>query len=302
MKNIQKFSTNNLRNAEDFGFMKRILATAEGLTEEADVAVVNVFKAAVTAFDEALKASATSAYTETIEAADKKVDTAWRGISNTAKAQENHPTAEVASAAKEVVAIIKKYGNVTDMAYNEEYGNIHNALQDFETLGTAKQKLCFIDAWVTELQTRYDEFIAAQKSRTDETAAKETGAVKKARTKCDETFKVLANYINSMVSVKGSSTYATAIDSINVIIDEAQAVLASRATRNGTSKPSSGSSSSKNDDDEEDNSSSTDGNNSGSSSSGDNSGSSSSGDNSGSSSSGSGSSSSGDDDKELTLG
>lgn len=232
MKNIQSFNVAKLRIAEDYGFMKRIQTATELLTGEADAGVVTMFKAAVTAFDGALKASQASAYTEAMTTADELTDKAWRGLTATAKAQLEHPAAESAAAAKEAVAILKKYGDVTAKPYNEEYGNIPNALQDFTELGEEKQKLCYIDAWVAELKKRSDEFLAAQAQRTEEQGAKVQGAVKTARTACDEAYLTLVSYVNAMTAVSGETAYSDFIDNVNVVVDEAKATLAARDTRN----------------------------------------------------------------------
>lgn len=246
MKKIQSFNVAKLRIAEDYGFMQRVQTATAKLTGDADAGVVTMFKAAVTAFDEALKASQASAFTEAMTTADELADTAWRSITATAKAQLPHPVAEARSAAQEAVVILKKYGDVTAMPYNEEYGNIPNALQDFAAMGVEKQKLCYIDAWVEELQKRYDEFTAAQAQRTEEQGAKVQGIVKTSRTACDESFRTLVSYVNAMVAVSGETAYADFIDNVNVIIDEAKATLAARATRSGGSSSSSSTSTSGN--------------------------------------------------------
>jgi len=231
MKQIKSIDTSRFRTEEDFGFQKQILAEAETLTSATDKAMVDAYKSTVTAFDEALKASSASAFTPALEEADAKADTAWRGITATVKAQLQHPTEAVRDAATEAYAIVKKYGDVTAMPYNEEYGSLHNALQDFTTLGTEKQKLTFIDAWVTELQTRYDEFVSIREQRTAETGAKVQGIVKQSRTDCDEAYKTLVSCVNALAILQGETAYATFIDNVNVIIDKAKSTLAARKTR-----------------------------------------------------------------------
>jgi len=236
MKQIKSFNVAKLRIAEDYGFQKRVETAAAALTGEADAGVVTMFKAAVTAFDGALKSSQASEFTEAMTEADALTDKAWRYLTATAKAQLEHPAEESRQAAAEAAAILKKYGDVTAMPYNEEYGNIPNALQDFDAMGADKQKLCYIDAWVAELKKRSDEFLAAQSSRTTEQAAKEQGIVKQTRTACDESFRTLTSYVNAMAAVNGEAAYATFIDDTNKIIDEAKATLAARETRNAAKK------------------------------------------------------------------
>jgi len=287
MNKIITIRIGNLRNAEDFGLMQRIAAITNLLTDTADKAVVDSFNAAVTAFDEALKASQASEFSEAVAAADELADKAWRAISNTLKIEVDHPSEDVRSAATKGLAIVKKYGDITGKAYDEEYGNMYNALQDFTEMGTDKQKLCYIDAWVTELQTRYDEFIAARKSRNAEDAEKTLGLVKLRRQQCDEEFQKLRNYVNVMVTVKGEDAYDSFINNINSILAESKQTLAARSTRKTGTSSASGSG--------RPTASDTDSSSGGSSSSSGGSGSSSSGSGSSSGSTDSGSSSGGDE-------
>lgn len=217
--------------AEFFGFMERVEAYAESLTGDAEKQVVAAFTAAVAALDEALKASGGSTLSAAVTEADEKADTAWRAISAIAKVQVENPAEAVGAAAEEIVAVWRKYGDVTEMAYDEEYGNLHNALQDFATLGTDKQSLVHVDDWVAELQTRYDEFTAARKARDEEQGAKVTGIAKQRRQECDEAYRTLVSAVNALVILNGETAYATFIDNVNVAIDESKAKLSARATR-----------------------------------------------------------------------
>ena len=58
MNKIKEFNIARLRIEEDFGFQKRIEAETALLTVEADKPMVDSYKAALTAFDDALKGSA----------------------------------------------------------------------------------------------------------------------------------------------------------------------------------------------------------------------------------------------------
>jgi len=231
MKKIQSFSPKNLRNEEDFGFQKQILAETESLTAETDKQMVATYKAAVDGLDAALQVAQGSSLTAALTEADQRADEAWSGLNATVKAQLGHPVEANREAAEEAAAILKKYGNPTSLPYNEEYGSLHNLLQDLTAFGTDKQKLCYIDAWVTELQTRYDEFTALRGERTAEEGAKVQGAVKTARTACDEAYKTLVACVNALAILQGETAYATFIDNVNVIIDDAKSTLAARKTR-----------------------------------------------------------------------
>lgn len=181
MKKISSFEIGKLRMAEDLGFQQRVEANLNKLTGEAEKTVVAAYKAAIVDFDDALKESQGSEQTAVMVEADALADTAWRAINAIAKVQLNNPSADVQAAASEVLAIWRKYGDVTMMPYDEEYGNLHNARQDFTELGTEKQALVHVDDWVAELATRCDEFIAARNARDTENSAKMQGIAKQTR-------------------------------------------------------------------------------------------------------------------------
>lgn len=236
MKKIKNIDLTKLRVQEDFGFQKQVLAEADKLTAETDKQMVATYKAAVEAFDAALKESAGSALTASLTEADQKADEAWSGLHNTVKTQLGHPTEAVRIAAETVWAALKKYGNVTSLPYNEEYGKLHNLLQDLTTIGTETLAKCYADSWATELQTRYDEFVSIREQRTAEEGTKEVGIVKTSRTACDEAYKTLVSCVNALAILQGETNYATFIENVNVIIDDAKSTLAARKTRNAAKK------------------------------------------------------------------
>jgi hypothetical protein len=55
--------------------------------------------------------------------------------------------------------------------------------------------------------------------------------VKQTRNDADDAFRTLAERVNALALVNGEDAYATFIDHVNVIIDQANAVLAGRSTR-----------------------------------------------------------------------
>lgn len=205
---IQNFNIARLRTEEDFGFQKRIEAETALLTVETDQAMVTTYKAALTAFDDALKGNSRNPHSPAVTQAD-----------------------ELADAAAEAYALITKYGVPTSMPYNEEYGRLHNLLQDLTALGTEKQAQIYITAWVTELRTRYDQFMTATAARDAEESLRTTGIVKQARTDADRAYRALYERVNALALVKDEADYATFIDRVNVIIDQANATLAGRSTR-----------------------------------------------------------------------
>lgn len=231
MKAIENLSLTRLRTEEDFGLQKRVEAETALLTLESDAPMIATYKAAVNAFDEALKASAKNPMAATAIQADEAADAAWVGTNMQIKAMLNHPDETRRAIAEEAADIFAKYGNITNLAYNEEYGRMHNLLQDIDKMGEEKlQKIC-IDAWIAEMHKCYDAFRAADAARTAAAAGREVGIVKEKRIIADEAFRSLCTRVNALVLVNGEAPYGKFIDRVNVIIAQAKAVLASRETR-----------------------------------------------------------------------
>lgn len=236
MRKINRFKIHGLRVEEFFGFLKKVENETQLLVLESDTKMVDEFKAAVSAFDEALKMNAKNSMTEQVLAADARTDEAWRTLSQLVKVLSNHPTEAVAEAAREVSTIMQKYGDITGMAYNEEYGNLHNALQELEGVDAAKQKLVMADALVAELQAGYKAFMSASSERDAEEAKKQVGIVKKTRSAAEAAYRTLVDRVNALAVVNGEAEYADFIDRVNEIVAAAKATLAARKTRNDKKK------------------------------------------------------------------
>lgn len=188
----------------------------------------DAYKAALTAFDDALKGNVSNSQSAAVTRADELADAAWSGLNAQTKVMLNYPNEACCAIATEAHALIQKYGNITSMPYNEEYGRLHNLLQDLAALGIEKQKQIYIDAWVKELQKHYDEFMTASAARTAEESLRVTGIVKQARTEADLAYRTLVTRVNALALVNGEAEYAAFIDHVNVVIDQAHATLAAR--------------------------------------------------------------------------
>lgn len=230
MKSINSLEITRLRVEEDLGFQKRIEFETALLTEETDKPMVDAFKAAVAAFNAALKVSTRNSQTAAAIRADEQAGAAWSGLNAQTKVMLSHPNPELRLIAYEAYPLIQKYGNITDMVYYEEYGRIHNLLQDLAALGVAKQKQIYIDAWVMELKLRYNEFMVANAACTAEDPIRIVDMVKQARTNADAAFRTLVERVNALALVNGEAPYTTFIDHVNVVIWQANAVLATRRT------------------------------------------------------------------------
>ena len=228
MKQIQPFSIERLRMEEDFGFQIKVKAKTSLLILESDKQMVADYEAALLAFDLVLKQNIANSHTAAVKAADEKADAAWRGLRTQAKAMLNYPVEENHVIATRAMASINKYGDITNLAYSEEYGRMHNLLQELDALTVESQKVISIDLWVAELHIYYDEYMAAVDAQSKEGGAHITGATVEKRSDADAAFHALALRVNALAVVNGEVAYSEFIDDVNFYIDREHKNLASR--------------------------------------------------------------------------
>lgn len=237
MKQIDSFNIARLHLQEDFNFQTRVRDLAlECLTLETDKSMVDSYKEAVGALDAALKQSDKNSYTALVAEADAKADKRWSAAYAYAKAMADHPENDVAEAAATLVGIFQKYGILTSMGYDEEYGRYTNLLQDIVALPQETRELLQFNPWYEAMDFAVAQFQDFRTQKTKEESTYVVGLAKDARLAADASYKSLVQRVNALVIVMGEEPYAEFIDRLNVMIAEAQALIASRATKSAKAK------------------------------------------------------------------
>lgn len=232
MKQIKNFDVHSLRNDEDFGYQSRVMNLATTLlVQEADKSLLSAYKPALDAFDVALKQSQKNSQTDAVETADKAVDRLYVGLSLYLRSLEYHPVDTVCTEAAKVLAIIDKYGSLTNLPYNQQYGALHNSLQELNALSADVRQQLQLDAWLDALAEAVIRFDAARAAQTEEQSLYQVGAVKDTRTAADVAYKQFVVSVNAFAIAFGETNYAAFIDQINVMIADIQAELKARKTR-----------------------------------------------------------------------
>ena len=229
---IQEFSVERLHNTGDTAFQGRILNATSLLTEESGKAMIATYKEKLDAFVAVVKLKQSFTSTEEILELDAAADSAWRAIHGQVKVMERHPSKEVQDIAHEVMLILDKYGDITSLSYNDEYGAMDSLILDLNALGADKLGKIYLTDWVSELSTRYTEFMTALSTREDEKAQLEVGETKAKRTAADNAYRDFITMINAKALVFGIANYEAFIKRANVIIDEAKFELAQRDAAN----------------------------------------------------------------------
>ena len=193
--------------------------------------MVDAYKAALTAFDAALKQAAKNSQTEAVAAADEVVDRLYTGLTLYLRSLTYHPTENIRTTAEGVLAIIDKYGKLTTLPYNQQYGALQNSMQELNALDGETLAVLVLDDWLAGLATAVAQFQAARDSQTAEQSNYQVGLVKDTRTAADAAYKQFVASINAFAIAFGETNYATFINQMNVMIADVQAELKARKTR-----------------------------------------------------------------------
>ena len=192
---------------------------------------MDAYKAALTAFDAALKQAAKNSQTEAVAAADEVVDRLYTGLTLYLRSLTYHPVEATRIAAEGVLVIIDKYGKLTGLPYNQQYGVLLNSMQELTALTEETFTLLHLADWLAELSSAIARFQNARDMQTAEQSNYQVGLVKDTRTAADAAYKQFVASINAFAIAFGETNYATFINQMNVMIADVQAELKARKTR-----------------------------------------------------------------------
>lgn len=185
----------------------------------------------MTAFDAALKQAAKNSQTEAVAAADEVVDRLYTGLTLYLRSLTYHPVEATRIAAEGVLVIIDKYGKLTGLPYNQQYGALLNSIQELTALTEETFTLLHLADWLAELSSAIARFQNARDMQTVEQSNYQVGLVKDTRTAADAAYKQFVASINAFAIAFGETNYATFINQMNVMIADVQAELKARKTR-----------------------------------------------------------------------
>lgn len=232
MKAICKIKLSKLRNDELFELLHRILNLGLSLlTQDSDVALLASYKKAVEEYDIALNQYRKFAETETVKVADKWVDETYRGLKLYLRSMKLFPDKEKRKLADEAIRIMHKYGNLTMLSYDQQYGALHAALDELQGLPSQLQTALGLTPWIEGLAQAIAQFVSERESLTAHKGAYQVGLVKKTRSAAEQAHRTFVATINAFVITFGEQNYATFINQVNAMIVDAKTQLKSRTTR-----------------------------------------------------------------------
>ncbi len=201
----------NLNDEDLIAFLKNVVKTVECDVVRMSDARGRSLKSALDLYESNAKASVD--VINLLAEVDHNCDCAWRAMDAQLAASLMHMNNDVASAASEVNAAIEKYGDPTELEYDDEYTIICKALLTLEasTLADVLKK-AKMDDNVVELRKAYDSFNAAQD---DGLAGIKFGAFKNAR---NTAIKAFNKYIDSIALDTDNANNAKIIEIVEKFV------------------------------------------------------------------------------------
>lgn len=220
MKEINGINVARMNNGAHFTFMSNILARAEAdATVKVKVAeLVEAFKTAMKAEDDALKLSQKNLLSDDIAQADRERDALYLGYRNAVSSFLTLPTPEMAKAAKELAQHIKDYSIDPREQLDKETGLLVNFINDLETKFKTQVEKLGLTFMVSSLKDANERVRSYTLERTEDRMTQTVGATKMARAAVDKAYYDLVKMVNALALVNGDADYADFIDYVNTEI------------------------------------------------------------------------------------
>ena len=238
MGKIKTISISRLRNDEWLGFLTHILNRLNDTPVFLGSHQAQVFKESVEQYKRQM-ASENIVSGQTVIDADHAADQAWSCLNAQLKVALLHPNEAHREAAERLYKHLKKYGNPTQLPYDEEYAKLQKLLDNLEAPECeADLKLTHADDWVKALRERYDNFMKVYQRRIESAAAISPGAIKIARMDTENCYKGFVEYLDALLVLMPNEDVEKFAAELNTQIDIKKTVLKQRtASEPVTEKP-----------------------------------------------------------------
>lgn len=167
----------------------------------------------------------------TLYAIDRRVDSAVHS-----------PIAAEAASGMVLQRILKKYGDVRSWEFNSETSEINLLLADLMLPANATHlQTVGIAAWIPQLKTQNDEFVATYGKRNAELANRPSGNTKAARRPVDMAYRSIVDTINATIQLNLAKPAAGAfVKEWNVLLKRYKTLIVQHRGENGKSSANEG--------------------------------------------------------------
>jgi hypothetical protein len=202
-----------------------------GIDEE-----ILLFLILYTKADVALEVIRKSDKTKLIDAANKKRDNTFRGLSGAVKALLNHFNEEKRYAAVQLQIVFDHYGNVTRLPNDEQTASIYNMLQELKGSYAAQVYLLGLNEWVEELEKDNNTFQALVAERNSEESSRSNIRLSEVRKECDALYRKIVERLEALMLIYGDEPYSAFVVEWNNVIKHYNNIIAARKGRASTKK------------------------------------------------------------------
>jgi hypothetical protein len=168
--------------------------------------------------DIALEVIRKSSETAQMEEADRKRDHTFRGFIDATKSGLNHFDPIKQQAATKLLVLVDHYGNIADKSLNEETATIHNFLQELTGAYAPQIAALGLADWVTELETKNNEFEDLVKQRNTEVSERTKFRMVEVRKETQDVYREIIDRIEALILINGDNAYSAFIDELNTYI------------------------------------------------------------------------------------
>ena len=223
-----------ISNAAHYLFMDK---TAERAKENELICkncadALNILQNAIEKEQECASISQKSFATDEIAKADALRDKVYAGYKKAVQACMSIPLKEYVDATTVLNQHIIDYRINTEDPLDKESGALMGFIQDLETVHKPLIETLHLEVFVEHLRLANDTVEKYANVRTDENAAKIAGAMKQARTDCDNAYRDLIALVHARMLLEGSAAYESFANFMNTqIAHYKQSMVGRRKTK-----------------------------------------------------------------------
>jgi hypothetical protein len=218
MKSLLKLHFKLLPLAAHFDYFKKlsaILATESEALKAAIATLMPDFNTWLAKENAVMNWVRKNALTAKIAKADEQVDRALVTINAYLEVGLHSPVAATVELANYLFIMVKGYGRMASMSYDEEAGNVRSLLEQLKGPYATAVADMGMTTFVTDLENAFNTFESLLRQREDEQAGKPTCTAKDARKGVEDAYQQMVYIIDANAAVGTDASFAAFIDKLN---------------------------------------------------------------------------------------
>jgi len=233
MQEIENFYLKNLSNGQHLAFHRQMIAIIEKQTAAA-LNLVDAFEAYKRQFEReqaAFMPQRKSAFSDGIVAAHRRRSKIYQGLKHVVKAHAFHWDDAKIRAAKNLIGVLRHFGNVSTKGKIEATGAAALLTSSCKKNYTNELALLGATEWIDALEEANEKVKELMRERDSEQAKLPDARMVDVRPEVDKAFRALVKRTNAMVVLQGLGQYAAFVNTANALISDYRLKLAQHLGR-----------------------------------------------------------------------